>query len=155
MNSRIGSPPNGSWTRASSRCTSRSERPPGGRPNTSSRKSFRRSMSGRRLEGAFFSRRCPSPWSAVVRFLWVVVSGSWSGLARRGAQGVEGGNELVLIGARLVHRELHTPYTDRDERADLQQPQPDRVRTGASEHSPRQLDATQRVHQHVGGRGEP
>src|ERR1700722_16847562 len=105
--------------------------------------------------GRYFGGSYPPPWPAVVRFLWVVVSGSWGVLARRGAQGVEGGNELVLIGARLAHRELHTPYTHRDDCTDLQQPQPDRVRTGASEHGPRQPDAAQGLQQHVGGRGEP
>lgn len=53
--------------------------------------------------------------------LWVerlLVRGD--GLARRGAQGMEGSDELALIRTGLAHRQLHPPYTHPHHRTDLQ-----------------------------------
>ena len=51
--------------------------------------------------------------------------------------------------------ELHAAHAHGDHRADLQQPEPDRVRAGARELGAGEPEPPQRLHQHVGGRGEP
>ena len=83
--------------------------------------------------------------------------GIWfvGGLARRGAQGMEGSNELALVHTGFAHRQPHAPDAHGDHGADLQEPQPDRVGAGACQTRTGEPDASQGMHQHVGGRGQP
>ena len=68
---------------------------------------------------------------------------------------MEGGDELALIGARLAHGEFDAPYTHPHHDTDLQQSQPDRVRTGTGESRVLQPDTAQCMHEYVGRGGKP
>src|SRR5690606_21128670 len=83
-------------------------------------------------------------------------AGSWGRLcARRSAQGFEGGHELPFRGMERAHGELHSPYTDRDNGADLQQLQSDRPGCRHCQLRPLQSQPAQRLNEHIGEGGEP
>src|SRR5215213_4439291 len=85
-------------------------------------------------------------WSCDV---WFVASGA--GSAQQGMRQ----RKLMLIRTGRGHGDMDPAHTDPDQRADLQQFQPDTAATGPGELSEGQANPAQRAEQHVGKRGEP
>src|SRR5689334_2517299 len=105
------------------------------------------------LSGTFTGRAPPPSHAAMLFGLWrsvccfVLPSGV-------GQQGV-GEPELVLPGTGGSHCDLHPPYTDAHQGADLEQLQPYRAAGCLGELCIRKPDPAQCAQQYIGHRGEP
>src|SRR3954462_9355703 len=102
-----------------------------------------------------FERAFPAPpaGSVVGEVCGLAVSGSCGSGAGAAQQGMRQG-KLLLIRTGRGHRDMDPAHAEPDQRADLQQFQPDATATGAGELGEGQTDAAQRTEQYVGKRGK-
>src|SRR3954463_3736953 len=97
----------------------------------------------------------PRPWAVSVgEVCGLAVSGSCGSGAGAAQQGMRQG-KLMLIGTGRGDGDMDPAHADLDQRADLEQLQPDAAATGPGELGEGQANPTQCTEQHVGKRGKP